>query len=327
MKWKIRNIEIDNQIVMAPMAGVTNQAFRIIAKRFGAGLLYSEMVSDKGLDYKNKKTMGMLDIDSTDHPIAMQIFGGEVPTMIEAAKWIDQKTTADIIDINMGCPVNKVIKNDAGSKLMQQPNKVFEIVQAIVQAVKKPVTVKIRSGWDHEHINAVEIALQAEAAGASAIAVHGRTRTQMYSGKADWDIIRQVKAAVKIPVIGNGDITSPEHAKQMLEITGCDAVMLGRGTLGNPWLIKQTVDFLETGIYEKEITLAEKRSQIFEHMENLADLKCEKIAVLEMRTHAAWYIKGLRNSGQAKDKINRAKTIDDLKIIIIDYFDTLEKEI
>ncbi|MDD3865504.1 MAG: tRNA dihydrouridine synthase DusB [Candidatus Izemoplasmatales bacterium] len=326
MKWKIKNIEIANQIVMAPMAGVTNQAFRHIAKRFGAGLLYSEMVSDKGLDYKNKKTLDMLEIDSTEHPIAMQVFGSDIVTMVEAAKWIDQHTTADIIDINMGCPVSKVIKNDAGSKLLQQPKKVFEIVYAIVHAVKKPVTIKIRSGWDKDHINAVEIALQAEAAGASAIAVHGRTRTQMYSGKADWEIIRQVKNAVKIPVIGNGDITSPELAKQMLDNTGCDAVMLGRGTLGNPWLIKQSIDYLETGTYENEILLAEKQRQILEHLQNLAELKCEKIAVLEMRTHASWYIKGLHNSGQIKDKINRAKTIEDLRQIINDYFYELEKK-
>ncbi|MDD3126359.1 MAG: tRNA dihydrouridine synthase DusB [Candidatus Izemoplasmatales bacterium] len=326
MKWKIKNIEIANQIVMAPMAGVTNQAFRHIAKRFGAGLLYSEMVSDKGLDYKNKKTLDMLEIDSTEHPIAMQVFGSDIVTMVEAAKWIDQHTTADIIDINMGCPVSKVIKNDAGSKLLQQPKKVFEIVYAIVHAVKKPVTIKIRSGWDNDHINAVEIALQAEAAGASAIAVHGRTRTQMYSGKADWEIIRQVKNAVKIPVIGNGDITSPELAKQMLDNTGCDAVMLGRGTLGNPWLIKQSIDYLETGTYENEILLAEKQRQILEHLQNLAELKCEKIAVLEMRTHASWYIKGLHNSGQIKDKINRAKTIEDLRQIINDYFYELEKK-
>jgi len=323
MKWKIKDIEIANQVVVAPMAGVTNQAFRLIAKQFGAGLLYSEMVSDKGLDFGNKKTLGMLEIDPLEKPLTLQVFGGDAQSMVEAAKWIDEKTIADIIDINMGCPVNKVVKNDAGSKLMQNPDKVFDIVSSIVKAVHKPVTVKIRSGWDHDHVNAVEVALKAEAAGASAIAIHGRTRSQMYSGKADWNIIRQVKEAVRIPVIGNGDVTSPEEAKRLLEETGCDAVMIGRGLLGNPWLVKQTVDFLETGTYEKVIPLPEKRRQILEHLHNLVDIKSEKVAVLEMRTHASWYIKGLRNSGQVKDQINRAKSASELERLINDYFDEL----
>jgi nifR3 family TIM-barrel protein len=326
MKWKIREIEFKNQVVVAPMAGVTNQAFRLIAKQFGAGLLYSEMVSDKGLDYGNKKTLGMLVVDPLERPLAMQVFGGDAESMVEAAKMIDQKTDADIIDINMGCPVNKVVKNEAGSKLMQNPEKVYEIVRAIVSAVKKPVTVKIRSGWDSTHINAVEVAQKAEAAGASAIAVHGRTRSQMYSGKADWKVIKAVKEAVHIPVIGNGDVTTPEEAKRMLLETGCDAVMIGRGLLGNPWLVKQTVDYLETGTYESVIPLSEKRAQILEHLNNLSTLKCEKIAVLEMRTHASWYIKGLKNAGAAKDQINRAKTMTDLSRIINEYFDALENE-
>jgi len=243
---------------------------------------------------------------------------------VVAAQWIDQKTIADIIDINMGCPVNKVIKNDAGSKLMQDPQKVFEIVSAIVKAVQKPVTVKIRSGWDHDHINAVEVARKIELAGASAIAIHGRTRSQMYSGKADWDVIRQVKEAVHIPVIGNGDVTTPEEAKRMLEETGCDAVMIGRGLLGNPWLVKQTIDFLETGTYNRTISLSEKRRQILEHLHNLLQVKWEKVAVLEMRTHASWYVKGLRDAGHVKDQINRAKTISELEQIINEYFDHLE---
>lgn len=324
MKWKIREIEIPNQVVVAPMAGVTNQAFRLIAKRFGAGLLYSEMVSDKGLDYGNKKTLDLLVVHPLEKPVSLQVFGGDVETMVEAAKWIDHNTIADIIDINMGCPVNKVVKNDSGSKLMQYPDKVFEIVDAIVRSVQKPVTVKIRSGWDHDHINAVEIAKLIEKAGASAIAVHGRTRSQMYSGKADWNIIRQVKDAVGIPVIGNGDVTSPEEAKRLLTETGCDAVMIGRGLLGNPWLVKQTVDYLETGTYESMIPLEEKRRQILEHFRQLIDVKCEKVAVLEMRTHASWYVKGLRNAGQVKDKINRAKSANDLEGIINDFFDVLE---
>lgn len=324
MAWKIRNVEIANPVVVAPMAGVTNQAFRLIVKKFGAGLVYSEMVSDKGLDYGNRKTLGMLIVDPAEKPLAMQVFGGDVDSMVEAAKWIDEKTLADIIDVNMGCPVNKVIKNDAGSKLMQNPEKVFEIVSSLVNNVKKPVTVKIRSGWDSEHINAVDIARQAEAAGASAIAVHGRTRSQMYSGKADWDIIRRVKQAVRVPVIGNGDVNSPEDAGRLLKETGCDAVMIGRGLLGNPWLVRQTLDYLETGIYVKEVPVSEKRRQVLEHFRGLMEVKCEKVAVLEMRTHASWYVKGLPNATQVKDRINRAKSAAEMEIILNDFFDSIE---
>jgi len=323
MKWNIREIEISNQVVVAPMAGVTNQAFRLIAKRFGAGLLYSEMVSDKGLDYKNKKTLDLLVVDPLEKPVSLQVFGGDIDSMVEAARWIDQNTLADIIDINMGCPVNKVIKNDAGSKLMQFPEKVFQIVEMIVRSVRKPVTVKIRSGWDHDHVNAVEIARLIEKAGASAVAVHGRTRSQMYSGKADWNIIREVKQNLAIPVIGNGDVNTPEDARRMLTETGCDAVMIGRGLLGNPWLVKQTVDYLETGTYEPQIPLEEKRFQILEHFHQLVRVKCEKVAVLEMRTHASWYVKGLRNASHIKDQINRAKTAVELERIINDFFDGL----
>lgn len=323
MKWKIREIEIPNQVVVAPMAGVTNQAFRLIAKRFGAGLLYSEMVSDKGLDYKNQKTLDLLVVDPLEKPVSLQVFGGDTDSMVEAARWIDQNTLADIIDINMGCPVNKVIKNDAGSRLMQYPDKVFQIVEMIVRSVRKPVTVKIRSGWDHDHVNAVEIARLIEKAGASAVAVHGRTRSQMYSGKADWNIIREVKQSLAIPVIGNGDVNTPEDARRMLTETGCDAVMIGRGLLGNPWLVKQTLDYLETGTYEPQIPLEEKRLQILEHFHQLVRVKCEKVAVLEMRTHASWYVKGLRNASHIKDQINRAKTAVELERIINDYFYSL----
>ncbi len=320
LKWKIRDVEIPNQVVVAPMAGVTNQAFRIIVKQFGAGLVYSEMVSDKGLDYKNKKTLDLLVVDPLEKPVSLQVFGGDIDSMVDAARWIDENTLADIIDINMGCPVNKVVKNEAGSKLMQYPDKIFQIVEKIVRSVRKPVTVKIRSGWDHEHINAVEVARLIEKAGARAVAVHGRTRSQMYSGKADWNIIREVKQNLTIPVIGNGDVTTPEDAQSLLMETGCDAVMIGRGLLGNPWLVKQTVDYLETGTYERKIPLEEKHRQILEHFHQLIRVKCEKVAVLEMRTHASWYVKGLRNAGHIKDQINRAKTAVQLEKIINDYF-------
>ena len=267
--FKIGNIEIKNQVVMAPMAGITNMAFRKIIKDFGAGLVYSEMVSDKALCYGNTKTIDMLQVDDGEHPVSIQLFGGEVETMVKAAKFIDQHSNCDIIDINMGCPVNKVLKADAGSKLLLYPDKIYEIVKGIVDNVSKPVTVKIRSGFDSKHINAVEVAKLIEKAGASAIAIHGRTRSQMYEGKADWKIIADVKAAVKIPVIGNGDVRSVEDAKRMLEETGVDAVMIGRAALGNPWLIKQVVQSLETGVIIEEPTYQEKIAQCLSHAKKI----------------------------------------------------------
>jgi nifR3 family TIM-barrel protein len=320
MKWKIRDVEIENQVVVAPMAGVTNPAFRRIAKELGAGLVYTEMISDKGLGHNNKRTKSMLKIEADEHPVSLQLFGGEAESMLEAAMIIDRDTDADIIDINMGCPVNKVIKSDAGSKLMKDPQRAFEIVSSIVQAVKKPVTVKIRSGWDQNSINAVDIAKKLESAGVSAIAVHPRTRMQMYSGKADWSIIKAVKDAVSIPVIGNGDIMKPEDAKRMLNETGCDAVMIGRGLLGNPWLIKQTIDYLNSGDYHPVISFTERKNGILKHMDYLIGELGEKIAILEMRSHAPWYLKGLRDSSKAKLEVSKAKTKAEMLDILDDYF-------
>lgn len=325
--FKIGNIEIKNQVVMAPMAGITNMAFRKIVKDFGAGLVYSEMVSDKALCYGNTKTIDMLQVDDGEHPVSIQLFGGEVETMIKAAKFIDQHSNCDIIDINMGCPVNKVLKADAGSKLLLYPDKIYEIVKGIVDNVSKPVTVKIRSGFDAKHINAVEVAKLIEKAGASAIAIHGRTRSQMYEGKADWKIIADVKAAVKIPVIGNGDVRSVEDAKRMLEETGVDAIMIGRAALGNPWLIKQVVQSLETGVIIEEPTYQEKIFQCLSHAKKLMEIEPEKVAMFQMRGHAPWYIKGLKSSAKVKNELSKINTFEELEMILKDYQQYLDEVI
>ena len=315
----IGNVEIKNRIIMAPMAGITNLAFRVMMKEFGVGLVVSEMVSDKAIIYRNKKTLDMLEVSENEHPMSMQLFGGDVESMVEAAKYIDEHSNCDIIDINMGCPVNKVIKANAGSYLLQDPDHIYEIVSSIVKAVKKPVTVKIRIGFDEEHINCVEVAKLIEKAGASAIAVHGRTRTQMYEGKARWEYIKMVKEAVNIPVIGNGDVKSKEDAKRMLEETGCDAVMIGRAALGNPWIMQQAVAYVEEGIELENPSYEEKIEQCLEHAARLMELYGEKVAIREMRGHAPWYIKGLKSASHVKNKLSRVDTYDELVEILSDY--------
>lgn len=310
--FKIGNVEIPNRVVLAPMAGISNVAFRKTVKEFGAGMVCAEMISDKALITNNKRTLKMLEVDETEHPMSLQIFGGEKDTLVEAAKYVDKHTNADIIDINMGCPVNKVIRCEAGARWLLDPDKIYEMVSAVVEAVEKPVTCKMRIGWDEEHIYAVENSKAAERAGAAAIAIHGRTRVQMYEGKANWDVIRQVKEAVNIPVIGNGDVTTPELAKKMLDETGVDAVMIGRAAQGNPWIIYRTVHYLETGELLDEPSLDEKIDVLTLHMDRLIDLKGEKTAIMEMRKHASWYLRNVKGGGQVRRQINTVETRRDL---------------
>lgn len=317
MKWNIGNVEIKNQVVLAPMAGICNSAFRRIAKEMGAGLIYAEMVSDKALLYKSKKTEDMLYMKDEERPISQQIFGSDKESFVEAAKIVCEKMHPDIIDINMGCPVPKVaVSQQAGAALLKNPDKVYEIVKSVVEAVSIPVTVKIRSGWDKNSINAIEIAKVCERAGASAICVHPRTRSQRYEGLSDWNIIKEVKESISIPVIGNGDIRSVDDAKRMIELTNCDAVMIGRGVLGNPWLIRDIVNYLEDGALPKVISKDEKIDMCIKHMNYLLSFKDEKTAVLEMRSHIAWYLKGLDGVNEAKREIFKATTEKDVLEIL-----------
>lgn len=312
MEWNIDNIKIKNQIVLAPMAGISNSAYRRICKEMGCGLIYAEMVSDKAITFSNKKTLDMLYMTEEERPLAQQIFGSDVDSFVEAAKYINDNMHPDIIDINMGCPVPKVaVRSQAGSALLKTPEKIYEIVSAVVKAVNVPVTVKIRSGWDSKSINAVEVAKVIEKAGASAICVHPRTRSQGYSGKSDWNIIKDVKKAVSIPVIGNGDIKTPYDAKRMLEETGCDAVMIGRGVLGNPWLIKNTINYLD-GKEVIEPALIDRVNMCLKHLSLLLDLKGEKIAALEIRNHIGWYFKGVKGANELKNKVYQTSNIHDI---------------
>lgn len=321
---KIGNIRLDNNVFLAPMAGITDMAFRVICKEMGAGLVYSEMVSSRGLYYKDRKTKELMVVHPKERPISLQIFGSEPDIMAQIVyDYLNNMDNIDIIDINMGCPTPKIVKNGDGSVLLKNPKLVGEIVNNVVKVSNKPVTVKIRTGWDEKSINAVEIAKIVEGNGADAITVHGRTREQFYSGKANRDIIREVKQNVSIPVIGNGDIFTPEDGKKMLEYTGCDAIMIGRGARGNPWIFKRTVALLRDNESLPLPTENEKVNMAIRHLELLTELKGEVIAVKEMRKHIGWYTKGLKNATEIRRKINGIDTKEKLVEELYSYLDNL----
>ena len=326
MEWKIGNVKISNQVVLAPMAGICNSAYRQICKDMGCGLIYAEMVSDKAITYSNQKTIDMLYMTEKERPISQQIFGSDKESFVEAAKFIEKEMKPDIIDINMGCPVPKVaVRAQAGSALLKDLDKIFDIVSSVVSSVNVPVTVKIRSGWDSNHINAVEVAKVIEKAGASAICVHPRTRSQGYSGKADWNIIKEVKENVSIPVIGNGDIKSPEDAKRMLEETKCDAVMIGRGVLGNPWLIKNIVNYLD-GKEVIDVSIVDRIDMCLKHLKLLDSLKNEKLACLEIRNHISWYFKGIKGANELKNKVYQTTNIHDIILLLNEFKEAQNEE-
>ncbi|MDI4649344.1 tRNA dihydrouridine synthase DusB [Cohnella hashimotonis] len=320
---KIGNVEMNNNVVLAPMAGVCNPAFRLIAKEFGCGLVCAEMVSDKAILHGNRRTLEMLFVDEREKPLSLQIFGGDRESLVEAVKFVDKNTNADIIDINMGCPVPKVTKCDAGARWLLDPAKIYEMVSYAVDAAEKPVTVKMRIGWDDEHIYAVENARAVERAGGAAVSVHGRTREQLYTGHANWDIIKDVKEAVSIPVIGNGDVFSPEDAERMLAHTGVDGVMIGRGALGNPWMLYRTVHYLTTGEKLPDPNPAEKMRIAMLHMDRLINLKGEGQAVREMRKHLAWYLKGLPDAARVKNEIMEMTRRADVARKLDEYVESL----
>ncbi|MBQ8205885.1 MAG: tRNA dihydrouridine synthase DusB [Bacilli bacterium] len=317
MGYYIKDIYIDSKVVLAPMAGVTNIAYRKMCKRYGAGMVTTEMISDKGIFYHDKKTKDMASIDDNEHPVAIQIFGGEIDTLINAAKWVDEQTNADIIDINMGCPVPKVLKSDAGSKYLLDVERIYNTVKNVVENVKKPVTVKIRIGWDHNSINVFEVSDAIIKAGASALVIHGRTKSDLYSGTVNYDLIKQVKERhPDFPIIANGDITSPIKAKEVLDYTKCDAIMIGRGSYGNPFIFKQINHYLNTGELLEDPDLFERIDALKEYAKDLIEYKGEVIALKELRGQAGWFLKGCRNGAKLRGEISYIKTYQDLEDIL-----------
>ena len=312
---KIGNVELENRYILGPMAGVTDLPFRLLCREQGAGLLCMEMVSAKAIYYNNRNTESLLEIHPNEKPVSLQLFGSDPKIMSEMAKRIEERPFA-ILDVNMGCPVPKVVKNGEGSALMKDPKLVYEIVSALVKAIEKPVTVKIRKGFDDDHVNAVEIARIAEEAGAAAVAVHGRTREQYYSGKADWDIIRQVKEAVSVPVIGNGDVTSPQKAAELVRLTGCDGIMIARGAQGNPWIFSEMIHWEETGELPSRPDKDEVREMMLRHARLQLEYKGEFSGIREMRKHVAWYTKGLKGAARLRKKVNDVESLEELENLL-----------
>lgn len=326
-KLKIENIELKNNVVLAPMAGITDITFRTICKTFGVGLVYTEMISAKGLYYKDIKTEQLMKINEKNRPVSLQIFGSDVEIMAYVVEnYINRREDIDIIDINMGCPAPKIVKSGDGCALMKNPKLAGDIINKVKKVSNKPITVKFRSGWDDKNINAIEFAKILEYNGADMLAVHGRTREQFYSGKADYSIIRQVKESVDIPVVGNGDIFKPQDAIDMIEQTNCNAVMIGRGILGNPWLITNTIKILNNEKNFYEVTPKDKIEMLIKHVKMLKEEFNEKLAVLEMRKHAGWYIKGMKNSSDIRNKINKITEADELFDVLNGYLETYYTE-
>ena len=321
-KLKIGNVELNNNIILGPMAGFTDRPFRIICEKYNPGLTVTEMVSSKGLFYNDEKTSLLMNTKGEKRPVAIQIFGSDADAIKYAVEYINKNNLSEIIDINMGCPAPKVVKNGDGSKLMLDIKKVESITKAAVQNSNIPITVKIRKGWDNEHINAVEVAEAIEQAGASAITIHGRTRSEFYTGKADWNIIKQVKESVKIPVIGNGDIKTPEDAKEIFKLTNCDGIMISRASLGNPWIFEQIQEYLE-GKEIRKIYNDEKLKIILEHINLETEEKGEITGIREMRKHLAFYIKGTENASEIREKINHIEVKKELENVLKEYFTSI----
>ena len=312
---KIGSVELPNPVILAPMAGVSDLPFRMLCREQGAGLVCMEMVSAKAIAYHNRNTEKLMETDEREHPVSLQLFGSEPDLMAEIAAQIEERPF-DILDINMGCPVPKIVGNGEGSALMKNPKLIEEIITKVSRAVKKPLTVKFRKGFDDDHVNAVEIARIAEASGAAAVAVHGRTREQFYSGKADWEIIRQVKEAVSIPVIGNGDVDSPEKAKALLEETGCDGVMIGRAARGNPWLFRRVSEYLETGKAPEKPSKEEVKEMMLRHARMQVEHKGDYTGIREMRKHISWYTTGLPGSAKLRGRINSVESLEEMEALL-----------